>query len=74
MKEKGQEIERFAKLGIYIDIVCDAYKLDMGVCYRGCVTWKVNGHWFEDDAGCYPNWEDAYEQVIDLADFLSRKY
>jgi hypothetical protein len=66
----GEKIEGLASRGIFVDIVCDAYKFDYEgqnmYCFRACVTWKEDGVWKEDDAGCFKNWERAVEEGIKL--------
>ena len=72
MRNVSYEIERFAEQGVFIDLLIDAYKLGEGssYCFRGCVTWRENGKWKEDDCGCYPSWDQMFEKVIELAEFI----
>ena len=68
-----QLIEYYSSYKIYIEIICDAYKLDMDVCYRGCINYWKNDMWIDDDIGCYKSWQTAFDKTIEFAEILLLK-
>jgi len=65
-----ETIEHYASKNIYIEIVCDAYQLNLPVCYRSCLTWKKDDEWVEDDCGCFREWKRAFDEAVELAEML----
>ena len=68
-------IQGYAKQNIHIEVVCDGFKLDMPVCYRGVIHYlNEKGEWITDDIGCYSNdWQSAFDEVVDYAKYLNTK-
>ena len=58
-------IGSYSDKGIFIEVLADGYIFeDIGVCWRGKVTWKQDDKWVDEDCGCFPNWIDAFESSI----------
>jgi len=75
-KEQVAEIiQGYAKQNIHIEVVCDGFKLDMPVCYRGVIHYPHNnGQWITDDIGCHSNdWQAALDEVVEYAEHLNTK-
>ena len=72
----AQIIERYAKKNIHIEIICDGFKLNMPVCYRGVIHYlNENGEWITDDIGCYgEGWQAAFDEIVEYAEHLNTKY
>ena len=65
-------IHRFAEKDIHIEVLCDAYKLNMSVCYRGYVTYKDGDSWIAEDMGCYGgDWMEAFNSCVEYATEIS---
>lgn len=65
-------IHRFAKNNIHIEVLCDAYKLNMSVCYRGYVTYKEGDNWIAEDMGCFgDDWDKAFNESVKYATEIS---
>ncbi len=58
-------IRSYSDKGIFIEVLADGYIFeDIGVCWRGKVTWKQDDKWVDEDCGCFHNWIDAFESSI----------
>ena len=72
----NQRMMYYASKGVFLSMGPDAYKgyFDDGdnkCCWRGCFTWKgKDGEWKSDDAGCYPDINDAYKSLFESADWI----
>lgn len=64
------QIDEFAKKGIYIEILADAFKIEgCSICWRAYVHWKEE-KWEDADLGCYPEYEKAFNVAIEFAEQL----
>ena len=68
-KQVAEIIQGYAKKNIHIEVICDGFKLDMPVCYRGVIHFlDKNGEWVTDDIGCHSNdWQAAFGDVVEYA-------
>jgi hypothetical protein len=68
-------IQGYAKKNIHIEVICDGFKLNMPVCYRGVIHYlNQNGEWVIDDIGCHSNdWQAAFDDLVEYAEHLSTK-
>ena len=58
-------IRSYSDKGIFIEVLADGYIFeDIGICWRGKVTWKQDDKWVDEDCGCFPEWIDAFESSI----------
>lgn len=64
-------IHSFAKKNIHVEVLCDSYKLNMSVCYRGYVTYKEGHNWIAEDMGCFDDWDKAFSASIKYATEIS---
>ena len=53
-------IEKYAKNEIFIEVLADAYDSEVGICWRGYVTWKEGGRWLKEDCGCTADWLKSF--------------
>ena len=66
-----ETIEKYSNMGFYIEVLADGYKIeDVGICWRGYVSWKEDGEWVSDDCGCLPNWLDSFNLTVELIEEL----
>ncbi len=74
-EQVAEIIQGHAKQNIHIEVVCDGFKLDMPVCYRGVIHYlNENGEWVTDDIGCHSNdWQAAFDDVVEYAEHLNTK-
>lgn len=69
-EQVAEIIQEYAKQNIHIEVVCDGFKLDMPVCYRGIIHFlKDDGEWFTDDIGCWKDWQGAFDDVVEYAEW-----
>ena len=81
-EQVAEIIQGYAKQNIYIEVVCDGFKLDMP-CYRGIIHYlkhtqvfplDVDELWYTDDIGCYgEDWQAAFDEVVKYAERLKTK-
>ena len=71
-EQVAEIIQEYAKQNIHIEVVCDGFKLDMPICYRGIIHFlKDDGEWFTDDIGCYEgDWQSAFNEVVEYAEWV----
>ena len=74
-EQVAEIIQGYAKQNIHIEVICDGFKLDMPVCYRGVIHYlNWNGQWITDDIGCFgEDWQAAFDEVVDYAKYLNTK-
>jgi hypothetical protein len=67
-----EQIESYACQNIFIEILADGYKFtDIGICWRGQITWQRYDKWVTEDCGCYEKYEDAINESIKfIHDFI----
>lgn len=75
-EQVAEIIQGYAKKNIHIEVICDGFKLDMPVCYRGVIHFlNKDGEWVTDDIGCHSSlgykpttdWQAAFDDVVEYA-------
>ena len=59
-----ETIEKYAKKEIFIEVLADGYKTEIGICWRGYVSWKEDGRWMSQDCGCISDWSEAFNLCL----------
>lgn len=74
----SEQISRFAKLGIHIEVVADTFALypppESQVAYRGIVHWFENQQWHDEDLGLDTDWEVAFDKCTAFAGYLEKNH
>ena len=71
-QQVAEIIQKYAKQNFHIEVICDGFKLNMPVCYRGVIHYlNENGEWITDDTGCYGmDWQAAFDDVVEYAEVI----